>query len=128
MDIEVSDEELTSTSFVLSWSSPPPEDHNGLIRHYVVRCTELETGAVFQHLAVNVTERVVDTLHPFYSYSCTIAAVTVAEGPFSSSVTVATEQDGIVHAMIKIHCFYMHIYTHSSYFSTYWSECHVSVI
>lgn len=94
INIEVSDEELTSTSFVLYWSAPPPEDHNGLIRHYIIRCTELETGVMFQWLAVNATERRVDSLHPFYSYTCTIAAVTVAEGPYSSSVTVATEQDG----------------------------------
>lgn len=94
MNTEVSDEDLTSTSFILYWSAPPPEDHNGLIRNYIVRCTELETGAMFQRLAVNATEILMDSLHPFYSYSCAIAAVTVLEGPYSSSITVATEQDG----------------------------------
>ena len=103
MNIEVSDEELTSTSFILYWSAPPPEDHNGLIRHYIIRCTELDTGIMFQLLAVNVTERLVDSLHPFYSYTCAIAAVTVAEGPYSSSVTVATEQDGTACMVIILH-------------------------
>lgn len=80
---------------MLSWSAPSPEDHNGLIRHYIIRCIELETGAVFQQLTVNSsTERLVDSLHPHYSYKCAVTAVTIAEGPFSSNITVNTAQDG----------------------------------
>ena len=93
---DVSYAQVTSTSFILSWTTPPPETHNGLIRHYIVRCTELENGAMFQQMTVNSsTERLVDSLHPHYSYYCAIAAVTIAEGPFSSNITVTTTQDGI---------------------------------
>ena len=86
---------VTSTGFVLSWNAPPPESHNGVIRHYIVSCTEDGTGAVFQRLTANsATERLVDSLHPFHSYTCSVAAVTVEEGPFSFNVTVTTAQDG----------------------------------
>lgn len=75
--------------------APPSEDHNGVIRHYIVRCTEQDRGRMFQQVTVNATtQRIVDSLHPFYNYSCTVAAVTVAEGPSSSRITVTTEQDG----------------------------------
>ena len=103
VDLEVDDDELTSTSFVFSWAAPPLEHHNGLIRHYIVRCTELESGVVFQRLSMNSSTLTVliDSLHPYYSYSCAVAAVTVAEGPFSTSVTVATEQDGTSHRLTQ---------------------------
>lgn len=92
---DISYAQVTSTGFVLSWRTPPPEDHNGLIRHYIVRCTELESGAMFRQMTINSsTERLVDSLHPHYSYHCAVAAVTIAEGPFSSNVTVTTAQDG----------------------------------
>ena len=45
----------------------------------------------------STTERIVDSLHPHYSYHCTVAAVTIAGGPFSSNITITTAQDGINH-------------------------------
>lgn len=57
-----------------------------------MRCTDQENGV--RLAASSSTERLVDSLHPFYNYTCTVAAVTVAEGPFSLSVTITTGQDG----------------------------------
>ena len=97
----VSTEQVTSTSFTLSWMAPPTEDHNGVIRHYIVRCTEQDHDRRLQRVTANsTTQRIVDSLHPFYNYSCTVAAVTVAEGPYSSKIAVTTAQDGD-------HCFTM---------------------
>ena len=74
---------------------PPPEHHNGVIRHYNVSCTELKSGIVLQRLTINsTTESLVDSLHPFYDYSCAVAAITIQDGPFSSNVTITTAQDG----------------------------------
>ena len=88
-------DQITSTTFMLSWTAPPSEHHNGIIRHYIVNCTELESGALLQFFTMNSsTERLVDSLHPFYSYTCAVAAVTIMHGPFSSNVTVTTRQDG----------------------------------
>ena len=93
--VNVQFNEVTSTSFVLSWTAPQPEDHNGLLRHYLVSCTEQESGSTFQRPTTNsTTVSLVDSLHPFYSYTCAVAAVTLVEGPFSPSVTVTTTQDG----------------------------------
>ena len=92
---EVSFTEVSSTSFSLSWTAPPLEDHNGVVRHYNVSCTEQGSGNVFQQLTINSsTESLVNSLRPFYNYTCAVAAVTVVEGPFSSTVTTTTGQDG----------------------------------
>ena len=84
--------QVTSTSFVLSWSAPPPQEQNGLIRHYRVRCIyqdeDLET------LTDSSTERLISNLHPYYNYTCSVAAVTIAQGPYSSTVLVTTLEDG----------------------------------
>ena len=107
--VDVQFSQVTSTSFVLFWTAPPFEDHNGLLRHYVVSCTEQQSGSVLQWFTVNSTsERLVDSLHPFYNYSCVVAAVTVSEGPFSSSVTVVTAQDGntLLPTMLMCLCCY----------------------
>ena len=92
---DISAGQITSTSFTLSWMAPPSEDHNGVIHHYIMRCTEQDRGVMFQRVTANATTQgLVDSLHPFYNYICTVAAVTIAEGPSSSRITVTTEQDG----------------------------------
>ena len=84
---------VTSTSFTLFWTAPPPESHNGFIRHYTVHCLEHDTEQTLQSISYS-TERVVDSLHPFYSYTCSVSAVTVIDGPSSDNVTILTSQDG----------------------------------
>ena len=56
--------------------------------------TEIETGQHVQR-AVTTMSVVIATLHPFYTYSWTVTAVTVGEGPYSPSSTVTTPEDGI---------------------------------
>lgn len=68
-----------------------------------MRCTEHDRGVMFQRVTANATtQRLVDSLHPFYNYTCTVAAVTIAEGPPSSRITVTTEQDGDVYFAIVV--------------------------
>ena len=71
----------------------PPEDPNGNIREYRVNVTEEETGRMFQ-LSTNTTSIVIGPLHPYYTYNCTIVAVTITPGPFSSVITVRTDEAG----------------------------------
>ncbi len=82
----------SSRSIQLSWNPPPPEDHNGAIRGYLINITALDTGLVHQQTSP-VTMATVSSLHPFYTYNCSIAAFTVSTGPFSSEITVTTPQD-----------------------------------
>ena len=73
---------VSSSGFTLMWNAPPPEDHNGIIRHYAIHITEVNTGMEYP-LRSPVTQRMVDFLHPYYNYSCAVAAVTIQPGPFS---------------------------------------------
>ena len=82
-----------STTIVLSWSPPPFEEQNGMIRHYIVNMTELETGNSLTHTSAD-TKITMFSLHPFYTYTITVVAVTVAEGPPSLPVMVQTLPDG----------------------------------
>ena len=70
----------------------PPEDQNGKIREYRVNITEIRTGKITQ-LATDNTSVIVGPLHPYYIYNCTIVAVTIAVSPFSTTLTVRTEED-----------------------------------
>ena len=90
--VEVQSE--TSTTLVLSWQPPAPENQNGIIVHYKVNITEMETGRLLSFTAVNTTTLSVSTLHPFYTYTCIVAAVTVGIGPYSTTVEVELPEDG----------------------------------
>ena len=84
---------VTSTTIKLSWLSPPSNSHNGIIRSYVVTLQETNTGTTLYY-NVTDTEITVSSLHPYYSYECRIAAVTVSTGPFSTALTIITKQGG----------------------------------
>ena len=83
----------TSRSFYISWSSPPFESRNGIIRKYDITFIEENTGKVTE-ISTQGTAELFDNLHPYYNYSFMIAAVTVAVGPFSQVQTVLTLEDG----------------------------------
>ena len=84
----------SSTSLLLSWEPPELEDQNGVILGYVINVTVVETGMNFE-LRSSETTLAVDTLRPFTTYICRIAARTVVGiGPFSIAVTAVTSQDG----------------------------------
>ena len=82
---------LNSTHIYLMWE--PPEDPNGDIREYRVNVTEEETGRRFQ-LSTNTTSIIIGSLHPYYKYNCTVVPVTNTPGPFSSVITVRTDEAG----------------------------------
>lgn len=86
---------VTSTTFYLSWTAPLPVYHNGLIRQYTINITEVDSGSVYLYSS-NTEEFSVDFLHPYYYYICSVAAVTVAVGPFSESITIQTGIDGML--------------------------------
>ena len=84
---------INSTSVHLRWLPPDDDQHNGDIRHYNIRIVELHTGREFQLNSTNDTS-IYTGLHPAYSYSFTIAAVTVEIGPYSNSVIATMPEDG----------------------------------
>ena len=90
---EISASLITSTSFVLSWLPPVEEDINGIVTGYIINMTVDETQESFT-LNATTTNITIANLHPFYTHSCIITCVTVAEGPYSDSIEVQTLQAG----------------------------------
>ena len=82
-----------SRTLRLSWEPPGNRSRNGIIVRYYVNITELNTDSSF---LVETTDQwvVVDDLHPYYRYSCIVAAETVELGPFSAPVIVELPEDG----------------------------------
>ena len=97
---------VSSTVVQIEWDPPRYEDRNGIIREYIINITDINTGNSWQQAIGNDTvtgeqtagnntvTTFIDTLHPFYSYSFSIAARTIALGPFTASVIVEMPEDG----------------------------------
>ena len=84
---------ISSSGFTLMWNAPPPEDHNGIIRHYAIHIIEVNTGMEYPSTS-GVTQKAIDSLHPYYNYTCAVSAVTSQTGPFSIELNVRTSEDG----------------------------------
>ena len=87
---------VSSTGFLVSWSAPVASDHNGNIRRYTINITEENTGSQLQFTS-NTNSFRVESRHPYYNYTCRVAAVTVATGPYSEPTVVTTLEDGTMH-------------------------------
>ena len=86
-------DELGPNYAELSWDEPSSDEHNGIIRFYTLFIVEEETSTNFTLTSSN-TRILMTTLHPFYHYSVTVAAVTTSPGPFSQQLTFRTMQTG----------------------------------
>ena len=85
---------VNSSSIRLTWAPPLPEEQNGVITAYHLTVTEAETGEVLSFETHGLdTLLIVNSLHPYYTYYCTVAAFTVGLGP-SASVDVQTLEEG----------------------------------
>ena len=84
---------IGSTSLSLSWNPPPPHHYNGRVRNYHVNILNVITNELTQSTTSN-TQLIVPSLRPYSTYQCTVAAVTVAQGPPSAPVMIQTYQDG----------------------------------
>jgi len=84
---------VSSSSIFITWMSPMLENLNGNLRGFEINVTEIESQSTFT-LQVKEEKHLISFLHPYYSYMFAIAAVTIGKGPFSSSITVETPEDG----------------------------------
>ena len=75
------------------WDIIAVENHNGILRHYLISVLETETGEIDLYSALT-THLNISRLHPYYTYTCMVAAVTNRVGPFSQNVSIITPQDG----------------------------------
>ena len=99
----------SSSSIILLWERPSPEQENGLLIRYHVIIIETKihytddgaeiTGMqTYLNRTYNVSEgrsQLIDMLHPDYNYTVRIAAATrPGIGPFSDAITNRTDMDG----------------------------------
>ena len=82
---------VTSRALSLQWDEPVLRHRNGIILRYQVNLVARETSHTYEVFTRSVT---VTSLHPYYTYNCTVSAITVAPGPSSSVISVQTYQDG----------------------------------
>lgn len=90
LDITVTNNSPTSVS--ASWTPPPFEDRNGIIRRYRIQLVEAETGSEWTRNAT-ATQFLFDFLQESFQYTLRIAADTVAVGPYSGPVQFSTLPD-----------------------------------
>ena len=85
---------VSSTSISFTWEAPSFELQNGIIRSYHINVTELETGQMWSYVTPGIdTLLILNSLHPFYQYNCSIAANTIALGPTAYTV-IQTQSEG----------------------------------
>lgn len=80
----------------LSWMAPALDEHNGIIRHYLIYAQPiyLPSSSVISHRTPSsTTSHNITGLQPYTSYQLSVAAVTIAAGPSSDSVDVQTTED-----------------------------------
>ena len=84
---------LSSSSIYLSWDPPPQLERHGIIREYKINLTEQETGVLTTYRTSSESIEV-SLLHPFYTYTWIVTAVTIGDGPFTATKNVTTLEDG----------------------------------
>ena len=85
---------VNSTTIQLQWGLPPLADQNGVIRSYYINISVAETGSIFQLTSVTTAWNI-SNLHPYYTYTITVAAVTIGPGPYSVALTIRMPEDGM---------------------------------
>ena len=84
---------ISSSSLSLTWSPPPVDTRNGIIREYRINITELDTGRELVLYSIT-TFLIATSLHPYYVYVCRVSAFTVGYGPYSEGIQITTPEDG----------------------------------
>lgn len=82
-----------SRAIICSWNPPPFEHQNGQIVEYRINVTEVITGRTFVQGTTSTT-LVIGSLHPDYVYQWTVTAVTIGEGPYATTSSIRTPEDG----------------------------------
>lgn len=93
---------MNASTLNLFWSPPNVSDINGIIRHYRINVSVMETLEQYQYTALT-TNFTINGLHPYYTYTVLVAAVTIGAGPFTPGRSIRMPQDGMF--IIFMSCF-----------------------
>lgn len=86
-------EALDSSSVKVSWNPPQFQLQNGIIVDYILQISGEDTAEDFEFHSFEEFVTVFN-LHPFYTYTFTIAAVTIDVGPYSPAVAFQMPEEG----------------------------------
>ena len=84
---------LSSTDLQLDWSPLSNGTLNGVLRNYTIVAEAVETGLIHERNTISTTY-ILSGLHPYYTYVCSVRAMTVGEGP-EAFVSVQMPEDGM---------------------------------
>ena len=84
----------SSTQIVLMWQSPASEVQNGRMCNYTISVFEVQMNTSSIYVGEDPMQLLVEHLHPYYDYVCSVAAVTIGPGPYTSPLRVRTLEDG----------------------------------
>ena len=84
----------TSRTISISWSPPPFDQQNGLIRYYLVYLTEINGNTLELQTSDNSTDFTIENVVPIYNYTVSLAAYTIGVGPSTSVLTISIPESG----------------------------------
>ena len=94
---------LSSDSLLVSWNPPLLQDQNGIITHYTVTITNLNSGNTLEHTVFNNSLEVY-SLDPHTEYEVyVLAATTAGSGPPTVPLSVHTQEDGNYLCIKELH-------------------------
>ena len=89
---------VSSTQIQLTWQPPPHEIQNGRVRLFTVSVSEVQTNTTYSYTLRSQPSEdhalQLESLHPFNEYVCSVAAITIGPGPYTSPLRVRTFEDG----------------------------------
>ena len=85
------------------------EHQNGIIIGFIVRVSGVNTEEVIERTVTQFSNEVFE-LHPFYSYRFSVAAETIAPGPFSNPITLQLPESGIYIINLSMYVVYNEIF------------------
>ena len=86
---------VNSSAVLVTWQPPPPEHQNGIVTAYVVSVSLAGNDTTPEYYTSSSLSQTLEGLLPFSTYTVAVAAETdIGRGPFSSSFTINTPEDG----------------------------------
>ena len=84
---------INPSTLSLSWNPLASSNANGIVREYIVDVFVQDLSEHYHYSTVN-TSLILTELHPYYTYTVYVAAVTIGRGPFSAGHTIRMPQNG----------------------------------
>ena len=86
--------DISNTTVTLTWDSPALDTHNGVIRKYIIQVVDSSNTQSLYNVTGNTVT--ITNLLPYADYDIAVSAYTVANGPFSSYLSVTSDEAGTI--------------------------------